>query len=71
MPSQVLQKHFVCVLQEANLPPQLKNELIVDRLASVPVRSRYEALRVEAVELETQIKQLTDALDTMIRIQHR
>ncbi|XP_008476728.1 uncharacterized protein LOC103513661, partial [Diaphorina citri] len=50
---------------------QLKNELVIDRLASLDVKSRYESLRTEAAELETQIKQLQDALDTLSRIQQR
>lgn len=60
-----------CFQDPYSLPPSLKNELIVDRLASIQIRSRYETLRVEAAELETQIKQLQDALDTMVRIQQR
>lgn len=54
-----------------NPPPPLKNEIVVDRLASIPVRGRYEALKKEATELESQIKQLHDALDTLLRIQQR
>uniref|UniRef100_A0A1B6CG85 Phorbol-ester/DAG-type domain-containing protein n=1 Tax=Clastoptera arizonana TaxID=38151 RepID=A0A1B6CG85_9HEMI len=54
-----------------SLPLSFKNELVADRLASIQIHSRYETLRVEALELETQIKQLQDALDTMIRIQQR
>ncbi|XP_033611428.1 uncharacterized protein LOC111874632 isoform X2 [Cryptotermes secundus] len=54
-----------------NPPPPLKNEIVVDRLASVPVRGRYESLKKEATELESQIKQLHDALDTLLRIQQR
>jgi hypothetical protein len=63
----------VPVFQDTSLnpPPPLKNELVVDRLASIPVRSRYEALKKEATELESQIKQLHDALDTLLRIQQR
>ncbi|KAK7791980.1 hypothetical protein R5R35_007968 [Gryllus longicercus] len=52
-------------------PPPLKNEIVVDRLASVSARGRYEALRKEASDLEVQIKQLQDALDTLLRIQQR
>lgn len=52
-------------------PPPLKNEIVIDRLASLPVRSRYEALKKEALELDNQIKQLHDALDTLLRIQQR
>ena len=40
-------------------------------MASIAVRSRYEALKKEASELESQIKQLQDALDTLLRIQQR
>uniref|UniRef100_A0A1V1FKT3 Putative cysteine-rich protein 13 n=1 Tax=Reticulitermes speratus TaxID=60591 RepID=A0A1V1FKT3_9NEOP len=54
-----------------NPPPPLKNEIVVDRLASIAVRSRYDALKKEASELESQIKQLQDALDTLLRIQQR
>lgn len=54
-----------------NPPPPLKNEVVVDRLASIAIRNRYEALKKEASELESQIKQLQDALDTLLRIQQR
>ena len=64
-------KKLVLFQDPNNMPPPLKNELVVDRLAPVQVRSRYDTLRVEAMELETQIKQLQDALDTMLRIQQR
>jgi predicted nucleic acid-binding Zn-ribbon protein len=61
------------LFQDASLnpPPPLKSEIVVDRLASIAVRSRYEALKKEASELESQIKQLQDALDTLLRIQQR
>lgn len=49
----------------------MKNEIVLDRLASLDVKSRYESLRNEAAELETQIKQLQDTLDTLSRIQQR
>ncbi|XP_066994256.2 SH3 and cysteine-rich domain-containing protein 3 isoform X7 [Anabrus simplex] len=52
-------------------PPPLKNEIVVDRLSSVSARARYDALRKEELELETQIKQLQDSLDTLLRIQQR
>ncbi|RZF34440.1 hypothetical protein LSTR_LSTR012191, partial [Laodelphax striatellus] len=56
---------------DMNYPPPLKNELVIDRLASINVRQKYDSLRAEANELETQIKQLQDALDSMQRIQQR
>ncbi|XP_049845152.1 uncharacterized protein LOC126297890 isoform X5 [Schistocerca gregaria] len=56
---------------EQTPPPLLKNEIIVDRLASVSVRTRLDALRKEAMDLEQQMKQNQDALDTLLRIQQR
>ncbi|CAG2068077.1 unnamed protein product [Timema podura] len=58
-------------LQDLNPPPPLKNELVVDRLVNLQPRSRFEALKKEALELDTQIKQLQDSLDTLLRIQQR
>ncbi|XP_049954638.1 uncharacterized protein LOC126470681 [Schistocerca serialis cubense] len=56
---------------EQTPPPLLKNEIIVDRLASVSVRTRLDTLRKEAMDLEQQMKQNQDALDTLLRIQQR
>ncbi|XP_071442731.1 uncharacterized protein Stacl isoform X2 [Hetaerina americana] len=56
------------------LPPPLKNEIVLERSGSsavAPLRSRYDALKKDASELETQIKQAADALDTLIRMQQR
>lgn len=39
-------------------PPPLKDELIVDRNASIQVRPSLEALKREAADLESQIRQL-------------
>lgn len=44
---------------------------MVDRLASIQIKPSHEALRKEASELEIQIKQIQDALDTLVRIQQR
>jgi len=50
----------------------LRNELTLERLASIhPIRPRFDALKKEATDLETQIKQLTDALDNLLRMQQR
>lgn len=49
----------------------MKDELVVDRLASIQVKPSHEALRKESTELEAQIKQTQDALDTLVRIQQR
>ncbi|XP_065351582.1 uncharacterized protein Stacl isoform X18 [Cloeon dipterum] len=52
--------------------PILRNELSLERLASIhPIKPRFDALKKEANDLETQIKQLTDALDNLLRMQQR
>ncbi|XP_034239679.1 uncharacterized protein LOC117644382 isoform X3 [Thrips palmi] len=53
------------------LPPALKNELVLDRLASIQVRAQFEGLRKEGQDLDVQCKQLQDALDTLYRMQQR
>ncbi|XP_059476437.1 uncharacterized protein LOC132197273 isoform X12 [Neocloeon triangulifer] len=56
----------------SNTAPILRNELTLERLASIhPIRPRFDALKKEANDLETQIKQLTDALDNLLRMQQR
>jgi len=70
-PTSYILRYFVFQDASLNPPPPLKNEIVVDRLASIAIRSRYEALKKEASELESQIKQLQDALDTLLRIQQR
>lgn len=57
--------------QEPPPPVPLRNELILDRLAALSSRNRYEALRKEAGDLERQIAQLLEAQDTLVRIQQR
>ncbi len=39
--------------------------------ASAGVRGRLDALRMESQDLEVQTRQLTDALETLVRIQAR
>lgn len=41
-----------------NLPPTFKNELIIEREASLQLRPSLEALRREALDLDVQIRQL-------------
>jgi hypothetical protein len=43
---------------QENLPPMFKNELVIDRDASLQIRPSLEALRREAKELDAQIQQL-------------
>lgn len=44
--------------QQDNLPPTFKNELIIEREASLQLRPSLEALRREAQDLDAQIRQL-------------
>lgn len=44
---------------------------MVDRLASVQIKPSLDALKKEATDLELQIKQITDSLDTLQRMQVR
>lgn len=45
-------------VQQDNLPPTFKNELIIEREASLQLRPSLEALRREAQDLDVQIRQL-------------
>lgn len=49
--------------------PPLRDELIVDRTSQTVARNRFDSLRKESQDLEMQIRQLTDALETLVRIQ--
>ncbi|CAG7691245.1 unnamed protein product [Allacma fusca] len=51
--------------------PVLKDELLVERLTTPGARNRQETLRKEMSELESEMKQLNDSLDTLIRMQQR
>lgn len=50
-----LQPSFI---MQDNLPPALKNELVIERDASLQLRPSLEALRREAKDLEIQMQQL-------------
>lgn len=49
----------------------LKNDLVVDRLASLDVRAGYDTIRAELMDLESQIKQIQDSVETLKRLQQR
>lgn len=49
----------------------LHDEVIVDRATQSSVRNRFDALRKEAQDLDIQTRQLSDALETLVRIQAR
>lgn len=54
-----------------NIPPPLKDELVIDRLSALQIKPSYEALAKEAADLDAQIRQIQEALDTLLRIQQR
>ncbi|RZB39395.1 uncharacterized protein BDFB_003178 [Asbolus verrucosus] len=58
-------------MQNDNIPPPLKDELVIDRLSAVQVKPSHDVLRKEAADLEAQIRQIQDALETLLRIQQR
>ena len=51
--------------------PGLFDEILMDRNSAASVRSRLDALKMESSDLEVQTRQLTDALETLVRIQAR
>lgn len=44
---------------------------MIDRLSAVQVKPSHDALKKEAFDLDAQIRQIQDALDTLWRIQQR
>ncbi|KAF2903122.1 hypothetical protein ILUMI_03063, partial [Ignelater luminosus] len=57
--------------QNDNIPPPLKDELVIDRLSAVQVLPAHDALKKESADLEAKIRQIHDALETLLRIQQR
>ncbi|KAL3268113.1 hypothetical protein HHI36_007240 [Cryptolaemus montrouzieri] len=53
-----------------NIPP-LRDELVIDRLSAVQLKPSHDALSKEAADLEIQIRQIKDSLDTLVRMQQR
>ena len=49
----------------------LRDEVVVDRATQGSARNRFDSLRKEAQDLDIQTRQLTDALETLVRIQAR
>ncbi|CAH1122786.1 unnamed protein product [Ceutorhynchus assimilis] len=54
-----------------NIPPPLKDELVIDQLSAVQIKPSHDALKKESDDLKAQIRQIQDALDTLLRIQQR
>ncbi|XP_050536382.1 uncharacterized protein LOC126902806 isoform X10 [Daktulosphaira vitifoliae] len=59
------------VVTEAMTQLALKNELVVDRLASLDIRAGYDTIRAELMDLESQMKQIQDSVETLKRLQQR
>ncbi|CAG5040376.1 unnamed protein product [Parnassius apollo] len=53
------------------MPPVLRGEMLLDRMDIREARLNYEQLRKDAQDLEMQIKQLQDSLDSLSRSQSR
>ncbi|KAL5288901.1 hypothetical protein ACFFRR_009227 [Megaselia abdita] len=51
--------------------PLLRNELVFERHSSLQLRPAMESLKREANDLEIQIRQIQDAVDSLIRTQSR
>ncbi|XP_031637064.1 uncharacterized protein LOC116349649 isoform X3 [Contarinia nasturtii] len=58
-------------VDEDQSPIPFRNELIVDRNATIQIRPSVDALKRETIEIETQIKQLQESLESLIRAQIR
>ncbi|XP_066244796.1 uncharacterized protein Stacl isoform X8 [Euwallacea similis] len=54
-----------------NVPPPLRDELVIDQLSAVQIKPSHDALKKESDDLKVQIRQIQDALDTLLRIQQR
>ena len=59
---------FIIKLENSTI---LHDELMVDRNTQGSARNRFDLLRGEAENLDIQTRQLTDALETLVRIQAR
>ncbi|XP_052750416.1 uncharacterized protein LOC113511962 isoform X3 [Galleria mellonella] len=53
-----------------SMPPVLRGEILLDRMGA-QARLNYEQLRKDAQDLDIQIKQLQDSLDSLARLQNR
>ncbi|CAG9860266.1 unnamed protein product [Phyllotreta striolata] len=54
-----------------NIPPPLRDELVVDKLSAVQLKPSHDVLQREAQDLEIQIRQIQDAIETLLRIQQK
>ncbi|XP_045485684.1 uncharacterized protein LOC110999062 isoform X2 [Pieris rapae] len=53
------------------MPPVLRGEMLLDRMGGGQARLNYEQLRKDAIDLEFQIKQLQEGLESLMRLQNR
>lgn len=49
----------------------MKDELVLDGLSTVQIKPSYDVLSKEAQDLEDQIRQVQEALSTLLRVQQR
>ncbi len=57
--------------QEVSAVMLLKDELVFDRLAGFSLRTKYESLRREVVDVEVHIRQLSEQIESLTRAQQR
>lgn len=48
-----------------------KDELVFDRVGSFSLRTKHELLKKEALDLESRVRQATEGLDSLVRLQQR
>uniref|UniRef100_A0A6P7EYR5 Uncharacterized protein LOC114324758 isoform X1 n=1 Tax=Diabrotica virgifera virgifera TaxID=50390 RepID=A0A6P7EYR5_DIAVI len=54
-----------------SIPPPLRDELVIDKLSAVQLKPSHDVLHKESQDLEAQIRQIHDAVDTLLRIQQK
>ncbi|KOB68277.1 Uncharacterized protein OBRU01_18555, partial [Operophtera brumata] len=59
------------VSEKEAMPPVLRGEMLLDRMGGTQARLSYEQLRKDAQDLEIQINQLQDNLESLSRLQSR
>ncbi|XP_057670489.1 uncharacterized protein LOC130902399 isoform X2 [Diorhabda carinulata] len=53
------------------IPPPLRDELVIDKLSAVQLKPSHDVLKKEALDLDVQIRQIQDSIDTLLRMQQK
>ncbi|GBP15120.1 hypothetical protein EVAR_11422_1 [Eumeta japonica] len=62
---------YTYFMPQENMPPVLRGEMLLDRMGVTQTRINYEQLKKDSQDLEMEIKQLQDNLDSLARLQAR